>query len=307
MKYFIPIILITFSFSLIVSCTETNKKKSPNLSPISNTPVIHITKKTFNPTPIPTITPLPSPTYTPIPGKKNENNTSTVVPTSTSIPDPTSTPDPPSTYIDEMAKLIFEKNVTANELILTSVKRTYWTDESMDCPEPGIYYKKYNPPDFGYIYILESNDKKWEFHSNSTGLKTINCNEIKNTNISTINITQKNSLQQTNEIYIFRYSQDRIPVLTAEIKNKIDIEKISEILNVNIPIKNTSNCKPAFQIVFIVKDKEIKFDWLCKENKNMIRGHENSWDELESVVSKEFGIIIGKYLTGKPIPAVPGM
>ena len=39
----------------------------------------------------------------------------------------------------------------------------------------------------------------------------------------------------------------------------------------------------------------------------MISGHENSWDELESVVSKDFGIIIGKYLTGKPIPAVPGM
>lgn len=307
MKYFIPIILVTFTFSLIVSCTETNKKKPPILSPISDTPIIHITKKPLKPTPIPTITPLPSPTYTPIPDKQNKNNTSPIFPTSTSTPGPTSTPDPPSTYIDEMAKLIFEKNVIANELILTSVKRTYWKDESMNCPEPGIYYKKYNPPDFGYIYILETNDEEWEFHSDSSGLKTINCNEIKNLNIPTINIAKINSLEQTNKIYISRYSKNSTPVLEAEINDKIDIEKIAEILDVNIPIKNTSYCKPFFQIIFIVKNKEIKFDWLCQENKNMIKGHESSWKELESIIPKEFGIIIGKYLTGKPIPAVPGM
>ena len=49
------------------------------------------------------------------------------------------------------------------------------------------------------------------------------------------------------------------------------------------------------------------YDWFCENNKNMIKGYGDIWIEFESVTPKEFQNVIGKYLSGKPLPIVPGM
>tara|TARA_Y100000590_G_scaffold409186_1_gene501093 strand:- start:38718 stop:39578 length:861 start_codon:yes stop_codon:yes gene_type:complete len=284
--------------SFLGSCTLSNLNKSEEKIPTSN-----ITTEINNPTPIPTITPIPTPTNTPIAITENK----IIKPTSTSTPTVTNTPEPPSSYTNEMAKLIFEKNIDSKQITLTSVTKTLWKDKSMNCPKPGIYYEKFTPPDHGFIYILESDKEKWEYHSDSTGELTINCTEVKNNMTDSINISKNNLFEKAISIKIYRNNQQKIPVLAGEITDKNEILYISELLNIQIPLIKKSNCEAKFKIVFNFDKKDKNYDWFCENNKNMIKGYGDIWIEFESVAPKEFQNVIGKYLSGKPLPIVPGM
>ena len=121
--YLFTFILLFLTF--FGSCTLNNLNKSEKKLPNSNT----ITEIN-NPTPVPTITPIPTPTNTPIP-KIVQKITK---PSATNTPTVTHTPEPPSSYKNEMAKLIFEKNIDSKSIILTSVTKTFWEDKSMKCP-----------------------------------------------------------------------------------------------------------------------------------------------------------------------------
>ena len=294
--YLFTFILLFLTF--FGSCTLNNLNKSEKKLPNSNT----ITEIN-NPTPVPTITPIPTPTNTPIP-KIVQKITK---PSATSTPTVTHTPEPPSSYKNEMAKLIFEKNIDSKSIILTSVTKTFWEDKSMKCPKPGIYYEKFTPPDHGFIYILESDKEKWEYHSDSSGELTINCTEVRNTMTSTINISKNNQLEKATSIKIYRNNQQKIPVLTGEITDKNEILYISELLNIQIPLMKNSDCKSIFKIVFNLDKADKNYDWFCENNKNMIKGYGDIWIEFESIAPKELQNVIGKYLSGKPMPIVPGM
>ena len=177
----------------------------------------------------------------------------------------------------------------------------------MNCPKPGIYYEKFTPPDHGFIYILESDKEKWEYHSDSSGKLTINCTEVKNNMTNTINISQNNLFSKAISIKIYRNNQQKVPVLTGEITDKNEILYISELLNIQIPLIKNSNCEARFKIVFNFDNMDKNYDWFCENNKNMIKGYGDIWIEFESVTPKEFQNVIGKYLSGKPLPIVPGM
>ena len=218
-NFFFTFILLFLTF--LGSCTVSNLNKSEKKIPNSN-----IITEINNPTPIPTITPIPTTTNTPIPTivKKISETPATSTPTVTN------TPEPPSSYTNEIAKLIFEKNIDSKQIILTSVIKTFWEDKSMNCPEPGIYYEKFTPPDHGFIYILESDKEKWEYHSDSSGKLTINCTEVRNNMTDTINISQNNLFEKAISIKIYRNNQQKVPVLTGEITDKNEIIYISELL-----------------------------------------------------------------------------
>ena len=298
MRSIVFITSILFILSFLGSCTLSNLNKSEEKIPTSN-----ITTEINNPTPIPTITPIPTPTNTPIAITENK----IIKPTSTSTPTVTNTPEPPSSYTNEMAKLIFEKNIDSKQITLTSVTKTLWKDKSMNCPKPGIYYEKFTPPDHGFIYILESDKEKWEYHSDSTGELTINCTEVKNNMTDSINISKNNLFEKAISIKIYRNNQQKIPVLAGEITDKNEILYISELLNIQIPLIKKSNCEAKFKIVFNFDKKDKNYDWFCENNKNMIKGYGDIWIEFESVAPKEFQNVIGKYLSGKPLPIVPRM
>ena len=106
---------------------------------------------------------------------------------------------------------------------------------------------------------------------------------------------------------IYRNNQEKIPVLAGEITDKNEILYISELLNIQIPLIKKSNCEAKFKIVFNFDKKDKNYDWFCENNKNMIKGYGDIWIEFESVAPKEFQNVIGKYLSGKPLPIVPGM
>ena len=295
-NFFFTFILLFLTF--LGSCTVSNLNKSEKKIPNSN-----IITEINNPTPIPTITPIPTTTNTPIPTIVKK----IIEPPATSTPTVTNTPEPPSSYTNEIAKLIFEKNIDSKQIILTSVIKTFWEDKSMNCPEPGIYYEKFTPPDHGFIYILESDKEKWEYHSDSSGKLTINCTEVRNNMTDTINISQNNLFEKAISIKIYRNNQQKVPVLTGEITDKNEIIYISELLNIQIPLIKSSNCDTRFKIVFNFDNVDKTYDWFCENNKNMIKGYGDIWTEFESVTPKEFQNIIGKYLSGKPLPIVPGM
>ena len=65
--------------------------------------------------------------------------------------------------------------------------------------------------------------------------------------------------------------------------------------------------KTFFQISFSTDSGNKSFEWLCEENKNIIRGQDLDWDGMDGTAPKQLGNIIGKYLIGKPMPIVPGM
>ena len=145
MKFLIFFLVVTLTLSAFITCS--NQQTPPN-NGIGEISVPSPTAKAFNaiqpkkhPTPYPTITPVPTPTSTPVvtPTQEIEKK---LVPTST--PTVTPTPGPPSSYVDEMAKLIYEDGIEANQLRLTSVSRKMWINKSMDCPVPGIYYESLN-------------------------------------------------------------------------------------------------------------------------------------------------------------------
>ena len=284
--------------SFLGSCTLNNLDNSEKKTPTNNN-FIEIN----NPTPFPTITPIPTSTNTPIPTIVKK----VTKPSPTTTPTVTHTPEPPSSYTNEIAKLIFEKNIDSKKIILTSVTKTFWEDKSMNCPKPGMYYEKFTPPDQGFIYILESDKEKWEYHSDSSGKLTINCTEVKNNMTNTINISQNNLFSKAISIKIYRNNQQKVPVLTGEITDKNEIIYISELLNIQIPLIKSSNCDTRFKIVFNFDNVDKTYDWFCENNKNMIKGYGDIWTEFESVTPKEFQNIIGKYLSGKPLPIVPGM
>ena len=80
----------------------------------------------------------------------------------------------------------------------------------------------------------------------------------------------------------------------------------AHIINTYENVLNHTACL-KFKIVFNFDNVDKTYDWFCENNKNMIKGYGDIWTEFESVTPKEFQNIIGKYLSGKPLPIVPGM
>ena len=95
--------------------------------------------------------------------------------------------------------------------------------------------------------------------------------------------------------------------MIAEITDKNDISIFLKYLDIFIPVTKTSNCKTFFQISFSTDSGNKIFEWLCEENKNIIRGQGLDWNGMDGTAPKQLGNIIGKYLIGNPMPIVPGM
>jgi hypothetical protein len=177
----------------------------------------------------------------------------------------------------------------------------------MNCPIPGIYYEPFINPDYGYIYTIESDQLKWVFHADSSGNLTINCTKVKQSKDKKLNIFNAYSLEKTNEIYLYRRNEQNDFSLIAEITDKNDISIFLKYLDIFIPVTKTSNCKTFFQISFSTDSGNKVFEWLCEENKNIIRGQGLDWNGMDGTAPKQLGNIIGKYLIGNPMPIVPGM
>ena len=307
-EFLIFFLVVTFTLSIFITCSNQQIPRehrdvevSTSTSPVK---IFNPTQPKKRPTPHPTITPVPTPTSTAVvtPTQEIEKK---FVPLST--PTVTPTPGPPSSYVDEMAKLIYEDGIDANQLRLTSVSRKMWTNKSMNCPVPGIYYEPFVNPDYGYIYTIGSDNLEWVYHADSSGKLTINCTKVNQSKDKKLNIFNAYSLEKTNEIYLYRRNQKNDFSLIAEITDQDDISTFLKYLDIFIPITKTSNCKTFFQISFATDSGNKSFEWLCEENKNIIRGKGLDWDGMDGTAPKQLGNIIGKYLIGKPMPIVPGM
>jgi len=81
---------------------------------------------------------------------------------------PSETMVPEAERLVELARrdLSLRLGVAESEVSVASVTSEVWQDTSLGCPEPGKAYAQVLTP--GYRIVLEAQDKRYEYHTDST-------------------------------------------------------------------------------------------------------------------------------------------
>ena len=228
-----------------------------------------------------------------------------IIPTALPVPDEASKISPPNSYVQEMARLIYEKNIDPSKLYLEEFYPYKWSDSSYGCPSPGVYYEDTLGEYPGYKYFLSDGDKTWEYHVDIDDTIVFRCDEIEVLDGPTINLYKELNLEKTQSIVLLtrnfvNFKFDEIDHMTIE-----DTEKLLSILNLDIPISDYDGCTTIFRIDFYTIDSISSIDYLCANDKNVITGLQSVFESKKTNAPSELGSIIGNYLTGKPIPQLP--
>ena len=75
------------------------------------------------------------------------------------------TPSSQSAKLVEMAKidLAGRLSIPTDQIILIDARAVVWSDSSLGCPQPGMFYTEVLTP--GYLILLEANGQEYEYHS----------------------------------------------------------------------------------------------------------------------------------------------
>lgn len=302
------------------SCVQSKPRISSDNIVLKPTVAIN----TITPTTIPEILEV-NPTSTPIPTVSDKENIvppfpqqpnvelpttiepfpTAIIPTALPVPDEASKISPPNSYVQEMARLIYEKNIDPSKLYLEEFYPYKWSDSSYGCPSPGVYYEDTLGEYPGYKYFLSDGDKTWEYHVDIDDTIVFRCDEIEVLDGPTINLYKELNLEKTQSIVLLtrnfvNFKFDEIDHMTIE-----DTEKLLSILNLDIPISDYDGCTTIFRIDFYTIDSISSIDYLCANDKNVITGLQSVFESKKTNAPSELGSIIGNYLTGKPIPQLP--
>ena len=249
----------------------------------------------------PTVTPVPSPTPTPEP-------TSTPEPTPIPPPPPTATPTPPPppSHAQEMARLIFEHGVEGGNLSVISVGAAQWPDESLGCPEPGIFYESENAPYAGFIYVLSDRSDTWEYHANKDDSVIVRCDEIEPFTGPKVNIAQAAGLRGSTGVMLMRRDFSTGQFEKIDPMTQDELIRLIDIFDRDIPLSDTINCETVFRLDFETPSGLQSIEWLCEEDKNLATGTQGFWIGMTGTVPVQVGDLVGPYLTGGQPPEPPG-
>ncbi|MFL2665419.1 MAG: hypothetical protein ACJ0G8_05640 [Dehalococcoidia bacterium] len=317
LSIFILVILIFFSSS----CVESKPRISIDKIPvIESTVIINLPKPTVV---IPTPEIIPATTLVPTISDSEKNvppfpkqpevelsptivvKPTAIIPTISSNLNNQSTNSPPNSYVQEMARLIYEKNIDPSKLYLVDFYPYKWSDASYGCPDPGIYYDDSLGEYPGYKYFLSDSENTWEYHVDINDTLIFRCDEIKLLDGPTINVYKEFNLEKTEKVILLtrnfvNFGFDQIDQVTTD-----DMDKLLSVLNLDIPISDYQECSTIFRLDFYLDDLVHSIDYLCPNDKNVITGLQPVWESRKANAPLEIGSIIGNYLTGKPIPQLP--
>ena len=285
------------STTVVATVSTSEITKTPDITPTSTPiPTVSDEEKIVPPFPQQPDVDL-SPTAVPKP--------TAIVPTVLPIPDQTSKNSPPNSYVQEMARLIYEKNIDPSKLFLLESYPYKWSDSSYGCPSPGVYYEDSLGEYPGYKYFLSDGYNTWEYHVDIDDTVVFRCDEIEILDGPIINLYKELNLEKTQRVVLltrnfFNFQFDEIDQISIE-----DTGKLLSILNLDIPISNHDGCTTIFRIDFYTDDSVNSLDYLCANDKNVITGSQPIFESKRTNAPSELGAIIGNYLTGKPIPQLP--
>lgn len=249
-----------------------------------------------SPTAQPTITPFPSPTNIPRPTPTPEP-----MATPTTIPAVIPTPLPPASHVFEMAELIFNEGIKSDNLFVSSVVTASWANDSLGCPEPGVFYDTTNAPYTGFIYVLHDGSNSWEYHTNQDDSLTIRCSEHNVYSERFTNITSEAGLQSSTEVLLMRRNPSTGQFEVKNEMNKNDREKLISIFDLDTTLSDPRDCNTIFRLDFVTADGTEEIEFMCEDN---YKAAEIFWRNLMGS-GPIVGKIVGPYLTGAPIPVIP--
>ena len=205
-----------------------------------------------------------------------------------------------------MARLIFEHGVEGENLSVASVGAARWPDESLGCPEPGLFYESENAPYTGFVYILSDRSDTWEYHTNEDDSVTVRCDEIEPLTGPKVNIAQAAGLHASTGVTLMRRDFSTGQFTKIDPLSQDDLIRLIDVLDRDIPLSDPINCDTVFRLDFETRSGVQSIEWLCSEDKNLATGTQDFWNAMTGTVPVQVGQIIGPYLTGGVPPEPPG-
>jgi len=278
--------------AIVASCSsgkldEPTSTTQPTTSSATAKPVV---------TARPTVTQIPSPTSTP-------RTTVTPNPTATPTPTPTATPTPapPGSHVTEMGRLVAERGVDFSTLFVASVGEAQWPTAALGCPEPGTYHDTSDAPYKGLIYVLGNGALTWEYHVNADDTVVARCDELTPSNASLVNITDQSNLHEATNLTLMRRNFDNGNFEVRREMTPHDMARVIDIFDQPSAISYAAPCTTVFRLDFQTGRGTSKIEFICEENP---KAFDIYWNDLHGN-APILGHIIGPYLTGDPIPALP--
>ena len=164
MRFARTILLILFLTTTLLACQATNPSTSTPQEPViqPNTP-----ESTLHPD----ATEVLAPTLSQADTNPAVNSTQTpVLPVSQEDTNmtPVTPPDAASEKLVTVVKqhLAQQLGISADQIVLSSVKSVVWRDAGLGCPKPGVDYIQVETP--GYNILLEAGGKAYTYHTDAT-------------------------------------------------------------------------------------------------------------------------------------------
>lgn len=200
-----------------------------------------------------------------------------------------------------MGRLIFEKNVDGTKLFVDSVAAAQWSNASLGCPEPGIFYDVLGAPFSGFVYVLSDGSNSWEYHALQDDSVVIRCSEIEPTTDPTVNIGGEAILRLTQSVFLMRrnFTTDQFEEVSRLATT--DAGRLTSIFYSDVALSIATDCVTVFRLDFHTSEGDNEIEFMCSDDKNAAQVF---WNGLEGS-APPIGRIIGPYLTGGPIPILP--
>ena len=201
-----------------------------------------------------------------------------------------------------MARLIFEQGVEGEDLSVTSVGAAQWPNDSLGCPEPGVFYANDQAPYAGLIYVLSDGSNTWEYHTNSDDTVTVQCSEIEPFTGSRVNIALEANLEDSTSLTLMRrnFSTDQFEVRSAVAQD--DLVLLAAVFDLETTLSEPTACKTIFRLDFNTPDGIEGIEFICEED---YKAFNIIWRGMMGR-APVVGEIIGPYLTGDLPPEPPG-
>lgn len=200
-----------------------------------------------------------------------------------------------------MSRLIFEKGVRGESLIVESVKAARWDTTALGCPAPGVYYDTQGAPFDGFAYVLSEGTNTWEFHTDEADTVTVDCNDIDTLTTAKVNITREAKLQGSTGLVLMRRNFSTGQFVEDDPISPDDMARLVSIFDIDTRLSEPGDCTTVFRLDFSTSVGTEEIGFICEEN---YREFNIVWQGMMGS-APILGKIIGPYLTGDPIPTLP--